>query len=293
LNRQPFVDTHVHFFDMREQQLRYAWLELGGDPGEAEVLGDYAAIRAERYWAEDFVAETRFHNVERVVHVQAAIGSRDPVEETKWLQIAHERTGVPHAAIGYADLAAPDAPAVVERHLEYPIFRGIRDLRYDTYLSDPRWEKGFAVLGKFGLVACQDPLLEHVPAAVALATRHPDITFCIDHALVPRRRDPEYFHYWRGCLQQLAAVPSTVIKISGLGMCDHAWSVESLRPWVLECIELFGANRAFFGTNWPVDRLYSSYGDVLDAYAQIITGFSVDEQARLFAGNARRIFNLS
>jgi predicted TIM-barrel fold metal-dependent hydrolase len=83
-----------------------------------------------------------------------------------------------------------------------------------------------------------------------------------------------------------------VIKISGLGMVDHAWTVESLRPWVDTCIEAFGIQRSFFGTNWPVDRLYSSYGDVLDAYAELIADLTGPEQRALFSENARRIFAL-
>jgi predicted TIM-barrel fold metal-dependent hydrolase len=293
LSRPPFTDTHVHFYDLRESELHYSWLLPGGDDDESEVLGDYAAIRSERYWADDFIAETRFQNVERVVHVQAATGIEDPVEETRWLQAFHDRLGVPHGVIGFADLAAPNARETIERHLESAVFRGIRDLRYDDYLTDPQWEKGFALLAEHGLVCCDDPLLEHVPAAAALAARHPDVTFCVDHALLPRRRDSEYFDRWRTGLAQLAAVPSTVIKISGLGMCDHAWTIDSLRPWVLACIEEFGVERSFFGTNWPVDSLYSSYGDVLDAYATIIGDFSSAETEALFSENANRIFRLA
>lgn len=93
-------------------------------------------------------------------------------------------------------------------------------------------------------------------------------------------------------LRTLACAPSTVIKISGLGMGDHAWTVESLRPRVLECIESFGVERVVFASNWPVDRLYSSYGDVLDAYAEIIDDFPEHEQHALFSENAIRIFKL-
>jgi predicted TIM-barrel fold metal-dependent hydrolase len=293
VSRLPFTDSHVHFFDLRESRLCYSWLSLGGDDGETSMLGDYAAVRAERYWADDFLAETRFQNVEHVVHVQAATGISNPVEETRWLQAFHDRLGIPHGVVGYANLSAPNAREVIEQHLEFPISRGIRDLRYDGYLTDPRWEAGFAVLGEHGLVCCDDPLLEHVPAAAALAGRHPEVTFCIDHALMPRRRDQAYYNAWREGLRQLAAVPSTVIKISGLGMGDHSWSVATLRPWVLACIEEFGTDRSFFGTNWPVDRLYSSYGDVLDAYAEIVADLSEPDQLALFSGNATRIFRLA
>ncbi len=293
MSRLPFVDAHVHFFDLRAPQLRYDWLRPGGDPEEEEVLGDYAAMRAERYWADDFAAETRFQNVERTIHVQAALGIEDPVRETLWLQAFNERLGLPHAIVAAVDLARPDARATLERHLAAsPLVRGVRDLRYDDYLTNPTWEAGLALLGEHGLVCCDDPLLDQVPAAAALAARHEDVVFCLDHALVPRRRDDEYFRVWRDALRALAAVPNTTIKISGLGMGDHAWTVESLRPWVLACIEAFGAERAFFGTNWPVDRIYSSYGDVLDAYAAIVADFTDAEQRALFAGNAKRIFRI-
>jgi predicted TIM-barrel fold metal-dependent hydrolase len=67
---------------------------------------------------------------------------------------------------------------------------------------------------------------------------------------------------------------------------------ESWRPWVLECIDAWGTERSFFGTNWPVDRLFSSYGDVLDAYAELVSNLSETEQRALFHENADRIFKL-
>jgi predicted TIM-barrel fold metal-dependent hydrolase len=288
--RLELTDTHVHFHDLDAPSLRYEWLERGA--GTDDDLGEYGAIRCERYRADDFLSETRFHNVGRVVHVQAAVGTSDPVQETRWLQAASDRLGVPHGVIAGADLCAPDCGDVLRRHLEFPAVRGIRDLRYDDYLTDERWEEAYARLGDLGLVCCDDPLLEHYGAAAALAARHPQTTLCIDHAGFPRRRDREYFVQWRDGMRTLGAVPSTVVKISGLGMCDHGWTVASLRPWVLACIESFGVERSFFGTNWPVDRLFSSYGDVVDAYAEIVSDFTEEEQRALFSGNANRVFRL-
>ena len=50
------------------------------------------------------------------------------------------------------------------------------------------------------------------------------------------------------------------------GWSTSAGRVESLRPWVLGCIEAFGVDRCMFATNWPVDRLFSSYPDLVGAY---------------------------
>jgi predicted TIM-barrel fold metal-dependent hydrolase len=93
-------------------------------------------------------------------------------------------------------------------------------------------------------------------------------------------------------METVAGAPNAVCKISGLGMCDNRWTVDSLRPWVLTCIEAFGVERSFFGTNWPVDRLYSSYGDVVDAYAEIVAELTPAEQEAVFSANASRIFRI-
>lgn len=285
-----FTDTHVHFWDLGNPELAYAWLE---PDVEDDDLGDFNAVKSRRYWPEDFIGETRFENVAKVVHVQAAVGIADPVNETRWLQAFADRLGVPHGIVAYTDLASPSASAELERHSAFANLRGIRDLRYDDYLTSESWHRGYALLERFSLVCCDDPLLEQMSSAAALARRFPSITYCVDHAGFPRRRDPEYFEAWKRGMAEIAAVENTVVKISGLGMCDHRWTVESLRPWVLTCLELWGASRAFFGTNWPVDRLYSSYGDIVDAYRELIRDCTPAEQEALFSKNANRVFHLT
>jgi predicted TIM-barrel fold metal-dependent hydrolase len=282
----PFTDTHVHFHDMGEPQLRYEWLEPeGADPD----LPDYRAIKSLRYWADDFLAETRFHNVARVVHVQAAIGIADPVAETEWLQAFADRTGCPDGIIAYADLAKPDVGELLERHAAFPNLRGIRDLREDDYWTDPDWLRGYAQLERFGLVCCAGTGPARMRAALATARRFPGITLCLEHTGYPDLAD---FAGWRAAIGELASAENTVMKISGFGMFDQAWTVDSIRPWVLGCIEAFGTERCLFGTNWPVDRLSCSYGDLVDAYAEIVSELSPAEQRALLSGNAHRIFRL-
>jgi predicted TIM-barrel fold metal-dependent hydrolase len=288
--RLPFVDTHVHFFDMDDPSLRYSWLEPEEPPHPD--LGDYRAMRSQRYWADDFIGETRFANVLGVIHVQAATGIEDPVSETRWLQAFADRLGVPHGIVAYLDLTDPRAEETLERHAAFPNLRGIRDLRYDDYLRNETWIRAYGLLERHGLVACADPFVEEMTHARRVADRYPGIVLCIDHASFPRRRDPEYFEAWRRGILELAGAPNVVVKISGLGMVDHRWTHDSLRPWVHTCLDAFGPERSFFGTNWPVDRLYSSYGDVLDAYRELISDLTPAEQRAVFSENARRIFRL-
>jgi predicted TIM-barrel fold metal-dependent hydrolase len=289
MDRLPFTDTHVHFHDLAHATLRWDWLAPGAPP--AETIGDYSAIQAQRYVAEDFLAETRFHNVERVIHVQAALGS-DPLEETRWLQAQADRLGIPHAIVAHASLDDPALERSLAAQTEFANVRAVRDLRYDDYLADPAWLRGMEVVARHGLVLCDDPLVEHMGLLARAAERHPALTICIDHAGFPRQRGDAYFSDWRTGMAAIARHTNTVVKISGLGMCDHHWTIDSIRPWVMTCLDLWGPGRAFFGTNWPVDRLFSSYGDVLDAYAKLIADFTEDEQRALFSGNARRVFSL-
>jgi predicted TIM-barrel fold metal-dependent hydrolase len=285
----PFVDTHVHYIDLQDPRLFYAWLQ---PEFVHPVLGDIDGLKVLKYTAEQFIAETRFQNVSKCVHVQAALGISDPVEETRWLQAQADRVGFPHGIIANCDLAGLGVEEMLERHLQYPNMRGIRDFGQGDYLVDERWRKGYGLLAKYGLVYCLDLVPEDLPNVRALADLYPDVLLCIDHAGFPRRRDREYFRMWRRGMDEAAGAPNTVVKISGLGMCDNRWTVDSIRPWVESSIEAFGVGRSFFGTNWPVDRLFSSYGDVVDAYAEIISGCSQSEQEALFSKNAERVFRI-
>jgi predicted TIM-barrel fold metal-dependent hydrolase len=102
----------------------------------------------------------------------------------------------------------------------------------------------------------------------------------------------ETFARWRAAMTVMAEAPNVVMKVSGLGMCDPLWTTASIRPWVLGAIKAFGVDRVVFGTNWPVDRMFSSYPDVINAYASIIADFPVADQVALFSGNAERIFRI-
>ena len=55
---------------------------------------------------------------------------------------------------------------------------------------------------------------------------------------------------------------------------------------------MFGVERRFFGTNWPVDKDYSTYPELIDAYRELISGYSESEQTALFSGNAEKAYRI-
>lgn len=285
----PFVDTHFHLHDLKHPDLKYSWLEWDAVHG---YLGNIDAIKPIHYWIEDYIAEIRFANVPKAIHVQAALGIKDPVKETEWVQAFADKTGYPHGIIAECHLQDADAAQVLERQVAYPNVRGIRDFGRGDYLVDPAWQAGFKLLSRHNLVYCLDTRHEFFPQVKSLAHKVPETSICVDHAGFPRERSHEYFKAWQAGIKELGKSENVWMKVSGLGMGDHLWTVDSIRPYVMSSIEAFGTDRLVFGTNWPVDRMYSSYPDVINAYAEIIRGFSKDEQRAMFSGNAERLFRI-
>ncbi len=285
-----FVDAHFHLYDMKHPELFYGHWQPGVPHPS---LGDQIQKLAERsYFAEDYIAETRNANVTKAIHVQAAIGTKDPVVETEWLHEAAKRTGFPHGIVAHADLRAPDVESVLEAHCQYPLMRGIRDFSYGDYLVEPDFHRGFALLEKFNLRASMSAQWQDMEKLRDLADKFSNVTVVVDHAGGPKERSPEYFENWKRGMAIAAQADNTRCKISGLGMGDNNWTVDSIRPYVLHCIETFGVERSFFASNWPVDWLFSSYDAVVDAYTEITAGFSRAEQEALFSKNSEAIYDI-
>jgi predicted TIM-barrel fold metal-dependent hydrolase len=75
-------------------------------------------------------------------------------------------------------------------------------------------------------------------------------------------------------------------------MGESRWTPESIRPWVLELIAAFGVDRCFFGSNFPVDSIFSTYSDLINAFRGLISDFTIEEQAKLLHLNANRVFRV-
>ena len=121
-----FVDTHFHLHDMKHPTLRYGWLEPDAVHG---FLPDTDPLKSQHYFIKDYIAEIRFANVPKAIHVQAAVNTPDPVDETAWLQAfadkhrlsAGHRRRMPSGAARRGGGARP-APAI-RQCARHPQFR--------------------------------------------------------------------------------------------------------------------------------------------------------------------------
>jgi len=64
------------------------------------------------------------------------------------------------------------------------------------------------------------------------------------------------------------------------------------RPNIETCIELFGADRCLFESNFPVEKMGIGYGELWNAFKLLSAGVSAAEKRALFAGTSERVYRL-
>jgi predicted TIM-barrel fold metal-dependent hydrolase len=94
-------------------------------------------------------------------------------------------------------------------------------------------------------------------------------------------------------MARFASSANVRVKISGLGQRGRAWSADDNRWIVEEIVAMFGAERAMFASNFPVDSLCGSFDTIFSGFKQIASRYSEAEQRRLFCDTARDTYQIS
>ena len=252
-----------------------------------------------------------------------------PVGETEFVAgvaLGSVRPGVCAGIVASADMTLGNAVApVLEAHVEAGggLLRGIRDaVNFDAdptvlpgfmmkppgLLTDPTFRAGVAQLERFGLsfdVLALEPQLVDV---VDLARALPGVSFVLDHCGEPIGLGSyagtldERFPIWQQSMEQLAHCPNVTVKLGGLTLPLHhptaftnpgaAVLAHEWRRYIETCIELFGAERCMFESNYPVESAAGSYSTVWTAFELLAAGCSDGEREALFSGTASRVYRL-
>ncbi len=315
----PIIDPHHHLWD---RDSRYLFDEFaadiasghdirgsvfvqcdemyraGGDPhfaplGETEFVNGIAAMSASgRYGAARVCAGI-------VGAVDLQLGARvEPVLEAH-LRAAGERfRGIRGRSVWDADQTIKGSSQ------DFP----------PGLLLDGRFRDGVARLARHGLSF--DAWLFHpqLPEFADLAGAFADTTMVLDHIGAPlgigayAGRGDEVFASWRRNMAELAQRPNVVVKLGGLGMHLFGFRLDATqrdapapsaelarlwRPYLESCIELFGAGRCMFESNFPVDKRAVSYRVLWNAFKRIAAGCSAAEKAALFHDTAQRVYRLA
>lgn len=314
----PICDPHHHLWDHGPED-RYLGTDLladiaGGHNVRATVYVDcFSAYRTQGPDALRPVGETEW--------VDALARAQDAQSRS------NETPRIAAGIVGKADLMlGARVEDVLIAHLEASgRFRGIRHwLNWDAHTDamglrsdappgqafDPILREGYKVLEKYRLSFDAWIYFPQLPDIIALARAFPGVTMILNHGggllgLGPYANRGEAFSLWRGHMAALATCPNVHVKLGGLGVprCGFGWHerntpptsedlASAFAPYCLETIELFGANRCMFESNFPPDKCAYTYNVIWNAFKRIARCCSADEKAALFHDTATRVYRL-
>lgn len=276
------VDAHHHFWDPAAAE--YPWL-----------TDELAAIRRQ-FGPEDLAPELASAGVEATILVQ----TRSSLDESReFLALARSSSFV-RGVIGWVDLTDPGVADVLAELRAGPGGERLVGIRHQVHDEpDAAWltrsdvQRGIRAVGAAGLAYDLLVRARELPAALELGRSLMDVRFVVDHLAKPPIAAGS-LEPWSTLIGGFATLDNVACKVSGLVTeADWAtWRVQDLRPYVDLALEVFGAGRLLFGSDWPVCLLAAGYGEVLDAARQVTARLSPSERAAFFAGNALATYRL-
>lgn len=287
------IDPHVHYWDLA---LGYnGWL-MNRENG---LLGPLDAIN-KNYLQENYEKDSRNFTVDSIVHIEA-VTTKYSKNEINWLEGLYKYDYLLGGVVAGVDLLDENIEFILESYSNHQLVKGVRQLlnwsenskytaadRKDDLLNI-NWKNNFVLLRKydmsFDMQICPEQMLD----AMTIAQLHPDIMIVIDHAGMPI---VEYIDTWRKGITELALCPNIFVKLSGFGMFNHHWKKETIVAYIEHIINCFGVNRCMFASNFPVDKLYSSYDNLMTSYIEIAQKYFYQDINKLFYHNAKNFYKL-
>ena len=288
------IDAHHHIW----RQADLTWLQGEMQP---RIFGEYRAIMRD-YPIEEYIADATPHGVTRSVYVQANWPTGREVDEAEWVAAEAARAGTVGAVVGYADFAKPDVAETLARLRAVPGLRGIRQQLHwhanpqysfaprPDLSDDPTWRRGFASLAGTGLVFELQVFAEQADSAERLVRDFPEQTFVLEHAGMLQDRSEAGMRAWRDLLRRLSTHPNCLTKLSGLGTFTRSARLEDWRPVVREALDRFGPHRCLFGSNFPIEKLWTPYAGLMDVFRTCIADLSDADQRAVLHDTAHRVY---
>lgn len=316
----PICDPHHHFWDFRFERVpyqKYLLHELNADIYSGHNVRSTVFIEARSMYRSDGPMELR--SVGEVEFVQglaaaSASGIYGPARAAA-------------AIIGNADLSLGDRVEPVLEALQAASpnrFRGVRrPAGWDPYpdvenraaqpglLASADFIAGARVLARKGMLLETTLYFHQLPELVDFANAIPELTIVLNHIgglyrIGPyANRDDEVIPEWRAGVAAVAKCPNIVLKLGGVGQPRYGFDwytwekpisseelAEGLSPLMNYCIEQFGPDRCMFESNFPPDKVSSSYNVLFNAFKRLSKDYSASERAALFHDTATRVYRI-
>lgn len=290
------IDAHHHIW--RQKDL--PWL-LG--PEQPRIFGPYGAIKRD-YLIDEFLADLARTGIRKSVYVQANWAPTWFQDEVAWVQSVADDSGWPHGIVGFADFTQRDVRPDLDRLQAYPLMRGLRQQLHwhenplyrfaprADLAEDSRVQANIAHLADYGWSFDLQVFAPQMAGAAKLAQACPDVTFVLQHAGMLEDTSPEGWDAWRKGMTQLADQGNVVTKLSAFGTFIHRNDPAFVAEIIGETVDLFGADRCLFGSNFPIEKIWTSYTALFEAFRDATADLSTDQQSSIFNDTAARIYRL-
>ena len=292
----PIIDAHHHIW----RRADLPWLD---GPMQPRIFGPYEPIRRD-YPIGEFLADIAGCGVVKSVYVQANWAKTAFEDEVAYVQRAADDTGYPHAIVGYADFLAADVRQQLDRLTKYRAMRGLRmQLHWHekpqyTFAAkpdlarDPTLQKNVARLADYGWSFDLQVFSSQMEGAAELAASCPKVTFILQHAGMLEDLSDAGWAQWRAGMRRLAGEPNVVCKLSGLGTFIHRNDGDHIAAIVREAVALFGPSRCLFGSNFPIEKLWTRYSALAAAYRRALEPLGEAVARAALHDTAMRVYRL-
>jgi len=293
---EEVIDAHHHIWQFD----RTPWLS---GPPVKRIFGDYKGLRRD-YSIAEYAIDARSDDVTKSVYVQVNVAPGDEVWEAGWAAEEGKKEDFVQAVVAFADLTAPNVGDVIDHQMACSPVRSIRQQlhwhRNPAYrfasapdgMLRPEWQRGLRELAIRGLHFELQIFQGQFAYGLALVDAHPDVSFVLVHAGMPERSSGDAEFEWRKGLSQFAERPNVLAKISGFGTFAHRCDVNEWRPLVERTVDAFGPTRCMFGSNFPIEKLWTNYATLLDTIRACLSGYNASERRAVLYETAARLYRI-
>ncbi len=290
------IDAHHHIWLRRD----LPWLQ---GPEQPRIFGSYASIMRD-YEIDEFLSDIQGTGVHQSVYVQANWPTDRFEDEVAWVQSVADRSGWPHAIVGYADFTVPDVRLQLDRLAGHPLMRGVRQQFHwhenplyrfaarPDLAADPTVRDNIRHLAAYDWVFELQVFAPQMAGAADLADACPEVTFVLQHAGMLEDTSEEGLAAWRAGMRRLAGCPNVTSKLSGFGTFIHRNDPAHIGDLIEETVAIFGAERCLFGSNFPIEKIWTSYAELFAAFQTGAATLSASDRASIFEDTARRVYRI-
>ena len=97
---------------------------------------------------------------------------------------------------------------------------------------------------------------------------------------MPADRTPEGMAFWRQGLARFAVCPNVLVKLSGLGTFTRRCRLDEWQPVIETAIDLFGPGRCMFGSNFPIEKLWTDYATLTSVFRASLSRYTPGSSSR-------------